>query len=782
MEYRLLGPLEVLDGRGHKLPLAGARQQSVLAALLLRAGQTVAVERLVDQLWEEPPATAARTVQVYVSRLRKELREGAIESRPGGYALLLDGDRLDLRAFEQAAEEGRAALATGDCERAAQLLQEALALWRGPALAGLPSEALRREAERLEELRLQVLENRLEADLRRGRHREVVPELQALVAEQPFRERLRAQLMLALYRSGRQGDALGLYRETRRLLVEELGMEPGQELRRLEQAILVNDSALQAAVGQEVAEGAAEQPTVPAGTITFLFTDIEGSTQLVKELRGRYGQVLDDHRRLLRAAFAAHDGYEIDAQGDSFFVSFVSARVALLAAVEGQLALLSHRWPDDLRLSVRIGLHTGQVVASGGRYTGLAVHRAARICAAGHGGQILVSQATQTLLEDEEEDLPFVLQDLGEQRLKDFDRPVRLYQAAADGLPTEFPPLRLEASLAQAAEAAIRAPVWRRPAALALAAVAIAAATLALVLLTRGGPGGLGGVRANHVGVIDPKTNTIVAEVPSGLDPGPVASSPDAIWVGNLTDRDLTRIDPKTREPAGRVSLDRRTPTGLAVSRGAVWVAHGLRGSISLVDPTYYERTVTIPLTNGLNAGSVALGGGWVWAVFGNSRLFRVDPNLVRKPVSGYAGNGPSGIVYADRAVWVANGGEGSVYRFHPATIEREPVASPINVGARPSAIAYGYKSIWVASAGDGTLTRINPLLNSTRTIPVGGQPSAVAVGRGAVWVANSGEGADAVSRIDPKTNTVVKVIHIGNRPAGLAVGHGFVWVTVQSR
>jgi DNA-binding SARP family transcriptional activator/DNA-binding beta-propeller fold protein YncE len=787
MEYRLLGPLEVLDGSGHKLPLAGARQQSVLAALLLRAGQTVAVERLVDQLWEEPPATAARTVQVYVSRLRKELREGAIESRPGGYALLLNGDRLDLRAFEQAAEEGRAALASGDCERAAQLLREALALWRGPALAGLPSEALRREAERLEELRLQVLENRLEADLRRGRHREVVPELQALVAERPFRERLRAQLMLALYRSGRQGDALGLYRETRRVLVEELGMEPGQELRRLEQAILMDDPALQAAVGQEVAEGAAEQPTVPAGTITFLFTDIEGSTQLVKELRGRYGQVLDEHRRLLRAAFAAHDGYEIDAQGDSFFVAFVSAREALLAAVEGQLALLSHRWPDDLRLSVRIGLHTGQVVASGGRYTGLAVHRAARICAAGHGGQILVSQATQTLLEDEEEDLPFVLQDLGEERLKDFDRPVRLYQAAANGLPAEFPPLRIEASLAQAAEAAIPAPVWRRPAALALAALAVAAATLALVLLTTGGPGGLGGVRANHVGVIDPKTNTIVAEVPSGLGPGPIASSPDAIWVGNLTDRDLTRIDPKTRERGRTVSLDRRTPTGLAVSRGAVWVAHGLLGSISLVDPEYDERTVTIPVTNGSNAGSVAsgsvaLGGGWVWAVFGNSTLVGIDPNQVQEIDRGYAGNRPSGIVYAEGAVWVANSGEGRVYRFHPKTIANGPVALPISVGARPSAIAYDHKSIWVANAGDGTLTRINPLLNSTSTIRVGGHPSALAVSRGAVWVANSGEGAGAVSRIDPKTETVVKEIHTGNRPAGLAVGHGFVWVTVQSR
>ena len=142
MEYRLLGPLEVLDGRGHKLPLAGARQQSVLAALLLRAGQTVSVERLVDQLWEEPPVTAARTVQAYVSRLRKELREGAIESRPGGYALLLNGDRLDLGAFEQAAEEGRAALASGDCERAAQLLREALLARPRPgrsSLGGAPA-------------------------------------------------------------------------------------------------------------------------------------------------------------------------------------------------------------------------------------------------------------------------------------------------------------------------------------------------------------------------------------------------------------------------------------------------------------------------------------------------------------------------------------------------------------------------------------------------------------------------------------------------------------------
>ena len=128
---------------------------------------------------------------------------------------------------------------------------------------------------------------------------------------------------------------------------------------------------------------------MPSGAVTFLFTDIEGSTRLVKQLRERYAAVLADHRQLLRDAFDAHDGYEVDTQGDSFFVAFSSAREALLAAVEGQLALLTHSWPEGVEIKVRMGLHTGQAVAHDGRYTGLAVHRAARIGAAGHGGQIL---------------------------------------------------------------------------------------------------------------------------------------------------------------------------------------------------------------------------------------------------------------------------------------------------------------------------------------------------------------------------------------------------------
>src|SRR5437773_1027753 len=174
---------------------------------------------------------------------------------------------------------------------------------------------------------------------------------------------------------------------------------------------------------------------LPGGAVTFLFTDIEGSTRLVKALRERYPQILADHRRLIRAAIAAHDGHEVDTQGDAFFVAFAGAKQAVLCALAIQWALAAYAWPADGRVRVRIGVHTGHAVPSGGMYTGLAVHRAARICAAACGGQVLVSQATQSIIADEEENDPgFGLIDLGERRLKDLDRPVRLFQLAAAGL------------------------------------------------------------------------------------------------------------------------------------------------------------------------------------------------------------------------------------------------------------------------------------------------------------------------------------------------------------
>src|SRR3712207_2262398 len=183
-------------------------------------------------------------------------------------------------------------------------------------------------------------------------------------------------------------------------------------------------------------------PELPGGTVTLLFTDIEGSTQLLRRLGDAYAGVLAEHQRLLREAFAAHGGREVDTQGDAFFVSFARAADAVGAAVDAQRALAAHPWPEGGAVRVRMGLHTGEPVAAGGRYVGLAVHRAARVGSAGHGGQVLLSAVTQAVLRDH---LPagIGLRDLGEHHLKDFDQPERLYQVLAGGLPAEFPPLKV---------------------------------------------------------------------------------------------------------------------------------------------------------------------------------------------------------------------------------------------------------------------------------------------------------------------------------------------------
>jgi DNA-binding NarL/FixJ family response regulator/class 3 adenylate cyclase len=180
----------------------------------------------------------------------------------------------------------------------------------------------------------------------------------------------------------------------------------------------------------------------PSGTVTFLFTDIEGSTVLLRQLRDAYGEVLATHGRLLRQAFEEAGGEEIDTQGDSFFVAFRRPKDAVHAAVAAQRSLAEETWPEGAVVKVRMGIHTGDASLAANRYLGLSVHRAARICSAGHGGQILISQTTYALLEDQEEELPGATQDLGAHGLKDFDRPIQLFQLVVPGLQEAFPPLR----------------------------------------------------------------------------------------------------------------------------------------------------------------------------------------------------------------------------------------------------------------------------------------------------------------------------------------------------
>jgi len=244
MEFRILGPLEVREA-GRVLRLGGSKQRALLASLLLHANEVVSRDRLSDELWgTSPPNTAPTALQVYVSQLRKALGRDLILTQPPGYLIRVSDGELDLHRFERL-------VATAQAEepvQAARLLREGLALWRGAPLAELGDSFARAERARLEEQRLAALEQRIEAELALGRHAELVPELEGLVLEQPLRERLRGQLMLALYRCGRQADALEVYRSGRRLLAEELGLKPDDELQRLERAILNHDPSLESPV------------------------------------------------------------------------------------------------------------------------------------------------------------------------------------------------------------------------------------------------------------------------------------------------------------------------------------------------------------------------------------------------------------------------------------------------------------------------------------------------------------------------------------------------------
>jgi predicted ATPase/DNA-binding SARP family transcriptional activator len=420
LDVRILGPLEVVSG-GSSLTLGGQKQRAVLAILATRANTVVSADELIEWLWSEsPPATATTTVQVYVSRLRKLIGADHIATTGGGYVLRIEPDQLDRARFDQLAARGRELRKADEPMKASAALADALSLWRGPALADFAYESwAQSDIARLEEQRISCLEERLEADLACGRDSDLVGELEALVVAHPLRERLRGQLMLALYRAGRQAEALEAYQEARSTLVDELGIEPSPELQELNRKILT----------QEIESVAPPSHTrMPTGTVTLLATDIEASTQLLSELGPlEYAEALAEHRRMLRSVFAAYDGVEVDTQGDAFLIAFARASDAVAAASEAQRGLRGGQF------RVRMGLHSGEPLLTAEGYVGIDVHQAARVVSAGHGGQVLISQATQALLDSSVE-----LLDLGDHRLKDLTAAQRLYQLGAE----HFPPLK----------------------------------------------------------------------------------------------------------------------------------------------------------------------------------------------------------------------------------------------------------------------------------------------------------------------------------------------------
>jgi YVTN family beta-propeller protein len=513
-------------------------------------------------------------------------------------------------------------------------------------------------------------------------------------------------------------------------------------------------------------------PELPRGAVTFLFTDMEGSTRLLKQLRDRYGDVLTEHGRLLRDAFARHGGHVVDTQGDSFFVAFASGREAVLAAVEAQRAIAEHDWPEGTDVRVRIGIHTGQAAASDKRYVGLAVHRAARISAAGHGGQVLVSQTTHNLLDDEEQELPGVgLLDLGPQQLKDLDRPVRLFQVTARGLRSAFPPLRTQAP------ALATAPTYRRRRTILVGALAgVIAAAIAIPLFALGGDGAsranLDDTQGNIVGVLDAGSGAVRAAVELPAPPTAVAAGLGLVWAASADSNAVYAIDPDTNSRRDTIEVG-NAPGGIAVGGGYVWVTNSLAGTVSQISP---KGQVLEEITVGNGPTGVAVRGGYVWVVNTTDHTVSKIRASDGKRLKSYpAGTDPGAVAVGERAVWIASKSGGYVIKLNPG--DGQPLDT-IPVGQGPAAIAVGLGSVWVANSADGTLTQIDPDTNSVRaTIPVGAGPSGIAIVRDEVWTAN--ELASTISRIHPATR-LATTVRLGRRPTSLAAGDGIVYVAPQ--
>jgi DNA-binding SARP family transcriptional activator len=405
MEFRLLGPLEVRD-HDRTVALGGVKQRALLALLLLNANRVVSRERLIDELWgESPPETSVASVQVYVSRLRKLLPPGTLVTRPPGYLLAVEPQSVDVQRFRRLTAEARSA----NPGEASRLLEEALGLWRGAALAEFGEEPFARvEGGRLEELRLVALEDRVEVELALGRHRELVGEVEVLVEAEPRRERLRAQLMLALYRTGRQEEALASYRSAREALAD-LGLEPTAALRQLERQILSQDPALDPPPQQltsETSEAEREAtPEVPARrkTVTVVFCDLANAAFLGESRDPEARQALMGRSfERMTAIVMAHGGSAKRLTGDAVVAVFGVPAVheddalrALRAALELREAL------SELGVEARLGVNSGEVVTSldDALVTGQAVNLAATLQDAARAGEILVGQETLVLAE-----------------------------------------------------------------------------------------------------------------------------------------------------------------------------------------------------------------------------------------------------------------------------------------------------------------------------------------------------------------------------------------------
>lgn len=426
-EIRLLGPLSVVHG-GENIPVTARQPRTILSLLAASPGDRVSTDAIMTSLWpESPPEQARKTVQVQIWRLRKLFADddSPILSVPDGYSLASDMVRVDSNQFDSLIRE---AGDTTDDHDAISLLSDAIALWHGPPFADLDVEELRSEASRLDEARIVAIERRIELRLRLGYHAEVVGELEALALEHPFREGIRAKQMLALYRSGRQADALRVYTRTRDELATALGLEPGPELQQLERDVLAQSADLDLFVSRSD-----EQRSV-----TFLVTDLEDSASLWAADPESMTAALTLHDEILEGAIVGQSGHVFKGTGEGLLAAMPTVDAALAAAKSAQRLLAEAEWPGP-PLRVRMAIDAGDVEYRDGNYFGPALNRACRVMSSGHGGQLLLTE--HALVGHDHDDVT----DLGPHEYKGVGR-VNVYQLSTTPQVVSFPPLETNRS------------------------------------------------------------------------------------------------------------------------------------------------------------------------------------------------------------------------------------------------------------------------------------------------------------------------------------------------
>jgi DNA-binding SARP family transcriptional activator/streptogramin lyase len=573
VRFRVLGPLELENGKG-AVALDAPKQRALLGVLLLHPNEAVSSERLIDELWgERPPATATKVLQTYVSQLRRVVGADTIITRPPGYALRIDEQALDATRFRALVAEGRRLAARGEHDAAGERYREALALWRGPALADVVFESFaRNERERLEEERLSATMELIDSELALGQHEEIVPELETLVRRHPLRERLRAQLMLALYRCGRQADALAAYQDARRTLVDELGLEPRRELQELERQVLTHDPALEPPARPPPRQSIRRAVPWPALVAVAL-----AATALAA------GLAFGFDRGPSSPKLGPNSVGFVDAESGRVTRSFPVGRAPSALAVADD-SVWAANFRDRTVTRIPRGGGSSVTIPVLGHPTGVVRGDRTIWVATREGSLVPIDPRYDTVGEPIQLGVPLTGLTAGGGFLWATSPPttvVRVDPANPESQRTIVPDQGARGPIVYEGTAAWLAgslDVLSIPAATGTPGIAIAvgaARDLAFgagsLWVVSGGPGHIGGVK-QRLRRVDVESRLVQTTIEVGSDPVAVAVAAGSVWIASRSDRALVRVDPREDRAVQTLRLG-SAPVALARDEDGVWVA-----------------------------------------------------------------------------------------------------------------------------------------------------------------------------------------------------------------